>query len=247
MRNIKSADKSEFDTYAATYTEGVDRPLKRFLGKSSSSFIEVKAKYLLDHLWRQAGKPGWRSGSTRLLDFGCGTGELLWFMDQYGFPGRLEGCDVSQGMLSEATRRWTDKTAPPLHETRDNRLPFDNETFNLVVASCVFHHIRPEMRAGVVAEIARVLKYDGHFVVFEHNPYNPLTRWMVSHSPFDENAELLIAAETLTLMKKSNFAPLRKDYILFFPPRFSQLWRLEAYLRPLPFGGQYAAIGSKKR
>lgn len=246
MQREQSTKTSEFDRFAEDYTTGVDRPLKRLLGKSASSFIQVKALYLMDHLKRQAKLKGRTDGGPHLLDFGCGTGEFLWFLDQYGFSGQLEGCDMSAGMLAEAAGRWSETEAPVLHVTGEGRLPFASASFDLITASCVYHHVPVDKRAPVTSEIFRLLKDGGQFVVFEHNPYNPLTRWMVARSPFDVNAELLTARVMADLMTEANFQPLKKDYILFFPPRLGWLRGLERYLRWLPLGGQYAVVGIKK-
>jgi hypothetical protein len=35
------------------------------------------------------------------------------------------------------------------------------------------------------------LKEDGHFIIFEHNPINPVTRHLVKNCPFDADAVLL--------------------------------------------------------
>jgi ubiquinone/menaquinone biosynthesis C-methylase UbiE len=58
--------------------------------------------------------------------------------------------------------------------------PFDGQTipygdghFDLVFTACVFHHIPEELHVGLLAEIGRVMKPDGSFFLFEHNPSAP--------------------------------------------------------------------------
>lgn len=58
----------------------------------------------------------------------------------------------------------------------------------MVYASCVFHHIPENEQESKVKEIFRVLIKDGIFIVFEHNPFNPLTLKAVKDCIFDENA-----------------------------------------------------------
>ena len=67
---------AEFDRHAAGYDGGLDHPIKRLLGDSADQFIAVKARWLLRH------EPGLRAtnskgGSLRLLDYGCGAGDLM--------------------------------------------------------------------------------------------------------------------------------------------------------------------------
>ena len=75
-------------------------------------------------------------------------------------------------------------------------LPFTKEIFDLVLAICVFHHIPPSERPYVMREIHRILRPGGIVAVFEHNPLNPLTRYVVKQCEFDIDAELLSLRET---------------------------------------------------
>ena len=60
----------------------------------------------------------------------------------------------------------------PIHET----LPLEEGSSDLTFAACVFHHIEPNAHRLWLRELLRVTSGDGVFVLFEHNPYNPLTR-----------------------------------------------------------------------
>jgi len=45
----------------------------------------------------------------------------------------------------------------------------------------------------------------GHVVVFEHNPLNPVTRFVVARTPIDPNAILLRAAEVMRGLSGAGF------------------------------------------
>ncbi len=103
-----------------------------------------------------------------MLDFGCGTGTLDALIAPY--VGTVAGVDVSSGLLDAAA-----KANPDLDYRHydSNTLPYEDHTFDLAFASCVFHHIEPGERAAAAAELARVLRPGGVVAVYEHNPAEP--------------------------------------------------------------------------
>lgn len=60
-------------------------------------------------------------------------------------------------------------------------------------------------------------------LLFEHNPWNPLTRHAVANCPFDENAVLISAPEMRKRLRTAGFRNVRIDYRLFFPGFLSAL------------------------
>ncbi len=237
------AKEAEFDTHAGAYAASVNNPLKRLMGKSADAFILAKVRWLLDDLRRRPLRDG---GKPRLLDYGCGAGVFLHLLAGAGFTGSREGCDVSAKMLEQARARWpAGAEQVPLHHVDPQQTSLESESFDVITASCVLHHVMPADRNGVLAEIARMLKPGGRLVIFEHNPLNPLTRWMVSRSPLDVNAVLLDAGEGRELASRAGLSVVRRDYILFVPPRLSWLRPLERLIGWLPLGGQYALVAEK--
>ena len=89
------------------------------------------------------------------------------------------------------------------------------------------------------------MKPGGRVYVFEHNPLNPVTNWVVKHTPIDQNAILLRAGEVTRGLKEAGFEGVGTSYQMFFPPRLRFLRGVENLLRWLPFGGQYAVWGKK--
>jgi ubiquinone/menaquinone biosynthesis C-methylase UbiE len=101
-------------------------------------------------------QPGWS-----VLDVGCGTGTGL---ERYVSAGcSCYGVDVSAAMLARARERLGDRA--DLQLTDGRRLPFEPDTFDLVSISMVLHEIAAERRAGVLAEMARVVKPDGRLLI----------------------------------------------------------------------------------
>jgi SAM-dependent methyltransferase len=111
---------------------------------------------------------GWpESPFGEALEIGSGTGYFSLNLLQLGLVGRLVATDISPGMLRELAA-----TAERLglevetQATDAERLPFEDESFDAVVATLVFCTVDdPE---AVVSEVNRVLKRDGRLLVVEH-------------------------------------------------------------------------------
>jgi glycosyltransferase involved in cell wall biosynthesis len=117
--------------------------------------------------------------------------------------------------------------------------------FDVVVICCVLHHCNTEKQACMIQEGRRILTPDGHLIVFEHNPVNPVTRLVVRQTPMDEHAELLPARRVEAMMKGASFRGINTRYVMFFPPRWPWMERAERLLARCPLGGQYVVAGRK--
>ncbi|NDD29130.1 MAG: class I SAM-dependent methyltransferase [Proteobacteria bacterium] len=228
---------AEFDPHARTYRDTVDGSL-RFVEASADEMARVKCDLLLDAASRLLGDP---SGLS-MLDVGCGVG----LMERFLLPraGRLVGGDVSAEMVAEAQRREPEAAFVHLPSAG---LPFDTHAFDLQFSACVYHHVPPAERRGVVAELARVVRPGGMLFVFEHNPYNPVTRKIVADCPLDRDAVLLEPRETRSLLREAGLEIVEQRYYLFFPGRLRALRPLERWLGWLPLGGQYYVAARKPR
>jgi SAM-dependent methyltransferase len=235
---------AEFDDYAADYSAGMENSLKQCLGGDAESFIEVKVDWLLRDL-RYPSSPGSSSGILRLLDYGCGAGTMLSVLRQRGFSDALSGCDISQEMLKEARSRWGMEKELDLRPMSENKAPFDNGEFDIVILSSVLHHVEFASRKNVYADALRVLKPQGRIYIFEHNPLNPVTRWVVKHTAIDRSAVLLRPAEVRAGLHAVGALRPRTSFLMFFPPRWTYCRRLERLLHWLPCGAQYVATAEK--
>jgi len=118
------------------------------LYSAKHSFVWEKARGLLDLL---APQPG-----DRILDLGCGTGQLTSEIAAMG--AQVLGVDRSPEMIAEARSRFP---ALQFEVCEARQLPFRNE-FTAVFSNAVLHWI-PQAEE-VVAGIARALKPGGRFV-----------------------------------------------------------------------------------
>jgi ubiquinone/menaquinone biosynthesis C-methylase UbiE len=219
-----------FDRYAKGYENDVDRSVS-FTGRNSAFYARRKVE-LLEEIVRPGLGP---LQGLSLLDVGCGTGTT----DQVLAPRvrELHGVDVSEEMLIKARQNvpraqfsWYD----------GERLPFDDGTFDVAVAICVLHHVPVSQRSTVVSEMVRVCRDGGLVAVFEHNPFNPLTRHAVNTCELDRDAVLLPPRETIGLLKNAADAVPEHRHYLFSPLGGSIGRSLDRHLRKVPLGGQYA-------
>lgn len=247
--NPERSVSAEFDEFSNAYNEYMQHPLRDFAsGQDDLIFPEHKSEYLARLLKRL-----FKSRTDlNFLDFGCGNGSLLrWLLkrirsDFRNLDIRLSGVDISSGMIKEAKKGWEDQqTIAQFDVLFAGKTPYESETFDVVVASSVFHHIEPEERAGALKEILRVLKPGGYFLMIEHNPINPVTNYIVKRTPMDVNATLLNPFEAKKLIRNNGFNYVSTDYILFFPPKMRSLWFLERCIKWLILGGQYVSINQK--
>jgi ubiquinone/menaquinone biosynthesis C-methylase UbiE len=103
------------------------------------------------------------------LEIGSGTGYFSLNLMQQGLIGRLTATDISPGMLAQlactAEDLGLDDVTTVVSEAET--LPFDDESFDLVLGHAVLHHIPDLDRA--FAEFKRVLRPGGS-IVFAGDP-----------------------------------------------------------------------------
>lgn len=110
----------------------------------------------------------------RLLDLGCGTGELARDLAASGF--RVTGCDIAPQMLRRATAADPDARVGWLRlGSQWSTLPFGPASVDAVVAASVLEYV-PDPGA-VLRECARVLRPGGVLLCTVPNPAHPV-RWL---------------------------------------------------------------------
>jgi SAM-dependent methyltransferase len=226
----------EFDVLSDSYEELLRDPVRDRFARGAGDFFHVRKRDLICDYFRRR-----QIDSRKLtyLDLGCGKGELLSLLrNEFA---EVSGCDPSPRML-EAGQLGAQGIS--VRTQRENgKIPFDNAQFDFVTAVCVYHHVPPALRDELTAEVRRVLKPGGVFAVIEHNPYNPVTRLIVSRTPIDADAILLSKAEARRLLEHQKFSIDDQSYFLYFPERlYAKAGQLESALRWLPLGGQYAVF-----
>jgi ubiquinone/menaquinone biosynthesis C-methylase UbiE len=103
----------------------------------------------------------------RLLDAGCGTGEVARHLAAgVGPPGEVIGIDASDTMVREAGRRTTGSTLPVQFRVGDIcHLDAEAGEFAGVYCERVFQHL--DDPAAAMSELVRVTRADGRIVVVD--------------------------------------------------------------------------------
>lgn len=201
-----------------------------FPGLTVDHFTKVKAYILL----KEAQRRFVDLSAITALDVGCGIGNShYYFKDMFK---RLSGVDVSVDAIEQASKLndWVE------YKIYDGSvLPYPDNFFQLVFTINVLHHVTPELWPQFLSQIRRVLRKDGLFIIFEHNPNNMLTRHVVNNCEFDKDACLLKRKVMKDLLGQAGFQTIR-SYTLLTVPHLSFIMRwLDSTLGHFPFGAQY--------
>lgn len=174
----------------------------------------------------------------RILDLGCGHGYIHPYLCRSGYE--IVGVESAVEVLHVA---HADNPDVSYVGYDGKKLPFATHSFDVVYAICVMHHVPPMQWPGFLNEIRRVLRPNGIIVIFEHNPLNPLTRYVVASNEIDADAVLISARSLRGLLKQNGFAKVSTRNILF-TPFSSRVFRIiDERLGWLPFGAQYYSVG----
>lgn len=146
----KLANVLYHDWEAATYDE-----------KWSISYDERCITYARDRFAHVAGRDGWPYPTA--LELGSGTGFFLLNLKQAGVLDEGHVTDLSPGMVEVAVRNARGLGFEVEGRVADaESIPYDDDTFDLVVGHAVLHHI-PDLDLAM-REVLRVLKPGGRFV-----------------------------------------------------------------------------------
>jgi SAM-dependent methyltransferase len=213
-----------FDEFTDNYNQLLNNSTKFF-----SSSEQYFAQYKVDEVRRSL-----TSLPSSILEYGCGIGRNIHYLKTAYPDAILEGSDISEASLELAR-----KLNPSINFFNEEN-GFDKaKTYDLIFIAGVFHHIPPLLRDSVISNLKERLSSTGSLFIFEHNPFNPITRNIVDKCPYDEDAILLKPSEMKSRLSNAKFEIVETKFCLFIPPKLKSLIFLERYLSWLPLGGQY--------
>ena len=101
---------------------------------------------------------------TDFLEIGCGTGEVSKYVAK-NYVGNIIATDVDPEQIVIARKNTGTISNLTFKEVDAIDLPFDDESFDVVISFGVLHHVDKWKTA--LSEITRVLKPNGYFIFAE--------------------------------------------------------------------------------
>ncbi len=123
-------------------------------------------------------KPG-----DKVLDIGCGTGNLTLTAKKYAGPsGSAYGIDASPEMIEEARKKAKRSGLEAVFQIGlIEKIPYPDATFDIVINRLVIHHLPEDLKRRGLAEMLRVLKPGGRLFLVDFNPpANPILKHVVT-------------------------------------------------------------------
>jgi trans-aconitate methyltransferase len=230
----KPFSRASFDAYAVNYDEALNQGLS-VSGEDKQFFARGRIAWLARCLQALHFCP------QVALDFGCGTGTSVPLLFELLKVQSVIGIDISAQSIAVADRQFGSA------QTQFCLLDDYQACGDVDVVFCngVFHHIPPEQRPAALRYVLAALRPGGWFALWENNPLNPGTRYVMSKIPFDRDAITVTGGAARALLEAEGFQVWRTDYLFIFPKMLRIFRSLEPCLSRLPLGAQYQVLGQK--
>jgi ubiquinone/menaquinone biosynthesis C-methylase UbiE len=135
-------------------------------------------------------------GGEDVLDVGCGTGTLAVAAARGAPTVNMTGLDADRSILTRARKRAAGAGLEiRFDEGMSTALPYEDGSFDVVLSTLLFHHLRDDAKRETAAEALRVLRPGGRLVVADPGrPQDPFMRIAVRTT-----VQLLDGVETTAL------------------------------------------------
>ena len=223
-----------FDSYSKSYNKLLNNSIRQ-TGYDAENIVAAKLHKLRGLFPSLSEKP------FRLLDFGCGVGNLYGQIVEF-FPAAIySGVDSSKDSILKARSHYHGDA----NFQEDSCKEWETNEYDLIFSSGVFHHIPHVEHKVLIDKLSSLLKKEGILVIWEHNPLNPVTQRIVRDCPFDEDAVFVSSKNLKNLFTRVSLSNVQVIYTTFFSKFLSTLNFMDPYLDWLPLGAQYLVTGQK--
>jgi ubiquinone/menaquinone biosynthesis C-methylase UbiE len=139
-----------------------DEEVDAYSSAAAQAYLEAIDKTFVDHVVRLIGDSGLPFKECRVLDFGCGPGQIPILMARRWPKMQIVGADAGPNMIEQAKRdaataaveiEWRIVRLGPEGE---ERLPFEDGAFDVVLCNSTLHHLDDPL--GTLNELGRVAK-----------------------------------------------------------------------------------------
>lgn len=184
MTDYKNLSKSAFNVQANTYD--VDKTGKHARGQY---------KYVLNELQQL--------DFQKILDVGCGTGEILKnIKERYSFV-QLYGLDISEEMLKQANDKLKGTATLILGDAEN--ITLETNSFDLLLCTDSFHHYPNPQQA--ISEFYRVLKHGKFLLIADYWKPFPIRQIMNLFISYSNEGDVKIYSkkEIIEFLKRGGF------------------------------------------
>ena len=184
MTDYKNLSKSAFNVQANTYD--VDKNGKHARGQY---------KYVLNELQQL--------DFQKILDVGCGTGEILKSItERYSFA-QLYGLDISEEMLKQANDKLKGTATLILGDAEN--ITLETNSFDLLLCTDSFHHYPNPQQA--ISEFYRVLKHGKFLLIADYWKPFPIRQIMNLFISYSNEGDVNIYSkkEIIEFLKRGGF------------------------------------------
>jgi ubiquinone/menaquinone biosynthesis C-methylase UbiE len=102
----------------------------------------------------------------KVLEIGCGTGTNLELFADAGCE--VAGVDLSPSMIELAKKKLADRADLRLGDASE--MPFEDDSFDLVVSFLTLHEMPTDVRSPVMNEMVRVAGTEGRLLLIDYFP-----------------------------------------------------------------------------
>jgi 2-polyprenyl-3-methyl-5-hydroxy-6-metoxy-1,4-benzoquinol methylase len=139
-----------------------DDEVEAYASAAAQAYLEAIDRTFVDHVARLIGPSGLTLRDCRVLDFGCGPGQIPILIARRWPRMHIIGVDAGPNMIEQA-RRDAETAAVQvewqvlrLGPQGDARLPYEAGDFDIVLCNSVLHHLDDPV--NTIDELARVAK-----------------------------------------------------------------------------------------
>ncbi len=161
-----------------------------------------------------------------VLDFGCGSGRTLRFLQKYSPPARFSGADIHRGAID-----WCRRNLPFAEYVCNDPLPplpYPDHSFDVVYGISVLTHLNEEFQNRWLVELRRIARPGGIVLLTVHGAVS------LAKLPAPLAAELDL--------DRTGFAFLENDaWLGVFPKWYQSSFHTRDYVQRV-FGGHFEVL-----
>lgn len=144
------------------------------------------------------------NADSKVLDWGTGSGHFSFFLLRQGYEVNAFSIENESNLAEHLKKIYPDKYKILLNQDPLAPLPFDDQTFHIVVSIGVLEHVRDTNNNEVQSlnEIRRVLKPNGIFVCYHFPNKNSWIEAITKHLESKHNHDFKYTANDIKELNK---------------------------------------------